>query len=114
MKMEVRRIGTADIYQPAGPLADQDAESFCKTLQARISSEAGNARIGIDMHEVPYMDSQALDGLLTAAEKLAERASCLKLAGVTPTCREIFELTGLASRFRFFKDAEDIVKSFLT
>lgn len=114
MKMEVRRIGTADIYTPVGPLADQDAEGFCKALQTRITSEAGNARIGIDMREVPYMDSQALEGLLTATDALAERATCLKLAGVTPTCREIFELTGLASRFRFFKDAEDIVKSFLT
>jgi|CXWL01.1.fsa_nt_gi anti-anti-sigma factor len=114
MKMEVRKIGTVDIFTPVGPLADQDAEAFSKALLSRLSSEAGNARIGVAMQEVPYMDSQALGALLTATETLGERATCLKLAGVTPTCREIFELTGLSSRFRFFKDVEDIVKSFLT
>ncbi len=114
MKNEVRKIGTVDIFTPAGPLADQDAETFCKVLLARLSCEGGNARVGVAMQEVPYMDSLALDGLLAATESLGERATCLKLAGVTPTCREIFELTGLSSRFRFFKDVEDIVKSFLT
>ena len=114
MKMEVRRIGTVDIFSPVGPLADQDGETFCKALLARLSSDAGNPRVGLAMQEVPYVDSQALDGLLSATESLSDRATCLKLAGVTPTCREIFELTGLAPRFRFFKDVEDIVKSFLT
>jgi anti-anti-sigma factor len=114
MKMEVRKIGTVDILTPVGPLADQDAEAFSKALLSRLSSDAGNARIGLGLQEVPYLDSQALEALLTATESLGERATCLKLAGVTPTCREIFELTGLSSRFRFFKDVEDIVKSFLT
>ena len=114
MKMALRKIGTVDILTPSGPLADQDAESFCKALQARISSDSGGARVGIAMHDVPYMDSIALEGFLAATETLGERAQSLKLAGVTPTCREIFELTGLSSKLRFFKDVEDVVKSFLT
>lgn len=114
MKLDVRKIGTVDIFTPSGPLSDQDAESFCKALHSRIASDTGGARVGIAMNDVPYMDSIALEGFLTATETLGERASCLKLAGLTPTCREIFELTGLSSRFRFFKDVEDIVKSFLT
>lgn len=114
MKTEVRKIGTVDVFTPVGPLVDSDSEAFFKGLLARVTSEAGSARVGVAMHEVPYMDSSALEGFLAAAEALGERATCLKLAGVTPTCREIFELTGLAPRFRFFADVEDIVKSFLT
>lgn len=114
MKTEVRKIGTVDVFTPVGPLVDTDSEAFCKGLLARLSSDAGNARVGIAMQEVPYMDSTALEGLLKATEALGERATCLKLSGVTPTCREIFEVTGLAPRFRFFKDIEDVVKSFLT
>lgn len=114
MKTEVRKIGTVDIFAPVGPLSDQDAESFCKALMARLAPEAGNVRIGVAMQDVPYMDSAALEGLLAATETLGERGTCLKLAGVTPTCREIFELTGLSSRFRFFTSVEDVVKSFLT
>lgn len=114
MKLDIRKIGTVDIFTPSGPLADQDGEAFCKALHARLASDVGGARVGVAMQEVPYMDSQALEGFLTATEMLGERASCLKLSGLTPTCREIFELTGLSSRFRFFKDVEDVVKSFLT
>jgi anti-anti-sigma regulatory factor len=44
---------------------------------------------------------------------LADRASNLKLVKVTPACREIFELTDLSVRFRFFEDVEDAVRSYL-
>ncbi len=65
------------------------------------------------MHEVPYVDSEALEGLLQATDELADRASALKLAAVTSTCREVFELTDLSDRFRFFNGVQDAVRSFL-
>ena len=37
----------------------------------------------------------------------------LKLVGVPPTCREIFEITGLSNHFQFFESVEDAVRSFL-
>jgi len=111
MKVEQQRIGTVDVFTPVGTLIDQDAERFLKTLLARVRST--NPRIVVDMHEVPYMDGGALEGLLTAADEQAEGASALKLAAVTPTCREILELTGLSSHFRFFEDVQAAVKSFL-
>ena len=111
MKIEQQQIGTVDVFSPIGALVDQDGESFVKTLGQRLKS--ANPRVVVAMHEVPYVDSAALEGLLNATEELQERASALKLANVTSTCREIFELTGVASRFRFFKDVQDAVKSFL-
>jgi anti-anti-sigma factor len=104
-------VGTVDVFAPIGALVDQDGEAFVKTLSQRLKS--ASPRIVVAMHEVPYVDSAALEGLLQAAEELQDRASALKLANVTATCREILELTGLASRFRFFKDVQDAVKSFL-
>jgi DNA-binding ferritin-like protein len=59
------------------------------------------------------MDSEALEGLYTAADRLAERASSLKVAAATATCREILELTGVATHLRFFRDVQDAVRSFL-
>jgi anti-anti-sigma factor len=111
MKIEQQQVGTVDVFTPVGALVDQDGETFIKTLSQRLKS--ANARVVVAMHDVPYVDSMALEGLLTATEDLQERASSLKLAAVTPTCREILELTGLSSRFRFFKDVHDAVKSFL-
>jgi anti-anti-sigma factor len=111
MKVEQQQIGTVDVFTPVGALIDQDAERFARMLLDRL--ESANARAVVDLHEVPYMDSSALEGLLAASEEVADRATGLKLANVTPTCREILELTGLSNRFRFFESVQDAVKSFL-
>jgi anti-anti-sigma factor len=111
MKIEQQQIGTVDVLTPNAALVDQDADKFCKLLLERLRSP--NPRVVVVLQDVPYMDSAALEGLLSATQELADRATSLKLAAVTPTCREILELTGLAGRFRFFKDVQDAVKSFL-
>lgn len=111
MKIEQQRIGTVDILTPIGALVDEDAAKFSSLLRERLRSP--NPRVVVAMQDVPYMDSAALEGFLEAAEVLADRASGLKLANLTQTCREILELTGLSGRFRFFNDAQDAVKSFL-
>ena len=111
MRIEQQQVGTVDVFTPNGPLVDQDGEAFSETLLARVKSP--NPRVVVALHDVPYVDSGALEGLLVAADELQDRATSLKLANVTATCREIFELTGLSSRFRFFKDVQDAVKSFL-
>jgi len=111
IKIEQQRVGSVDVLTPVGTLVDQDAEHFAKTLDAKLHS--ANPRVVVCMQEVPYMDSIALEGLNTAAETLADRATGLKLACVTPTCREILELTGLAPRLRFFEELQDAIKSFL-
>lgn len=111
VKIEQQRVGSVDVLTPTGALVDQDAECFCEALNSRLQSS--NPRVVLCMQEVPYLDSIALEGLNTASEHLADRAAGLKLACVTPTCREIFELTGLAPRLRFFEELQDAIKSFL-
>lgn len=111
MKIEQRTVGTVDVLKPAGALVEDDATEFRKLLLARLKSP--NPRVVVSLQGVPYLDSNALEGLLDATEELGERASALKLAEVSPTCREILELTGLAGKFRFFQDVEDAVRSYL-
>ena len=111
MKVERQQVGTVDVMTPVGALVDEDAERFSRLLLERLKSPS--PRVVVVMQEVPYMDSAALEGLLAATEELSDRSMSLKLASVTPTCREILELTGLSGRFRFFNDVQDAVKSFL-
>lgn len=111
MKIEQQRVGTVDVLTPIGPLVDQDGEKFVELLLGR--TDAPNPRIVIAMHEVPYIDSLSLEGLLSAADALQERACNLKVAGVTSTCREILELTGLSAHLRFFRDVQGAVRSYL-
>ena len=111
MKIERQKLGTVEVLSPIGPLVDQDAETFGQALHKKIDSS--NPRVVVVLQDVPYMDSAALEILLDATDELSDRAMTLKLAGVSPTCREILELTNLAGRFSFFTDVEDAVRSFL-
>ncbi len=96
---------------PIGALVDDDAGRVREHLLTH--AEGPNPRFILGMAEVPCLDSVALEGLLATAEVLQGRGGRLKLVEVTPTCREIFELTGLAHHFQFFDNVEDAVRSFL-
>ncbi len=111
MKVERQQVGTVEVLAPLGPLVDDDAQEFCGILRTCISGPS--SRVVVSMHEVPYMDSVALEGLLDASEELADRAMVLKLVNTTSTCREILDLTDLTGKFRFFHNVNDAVKSFL-
>lgn len=111
MKIEKQRVGTVEVLTPIGALVDEDARQFSNALMTRLRS--ANPRVVVSLHEVPYVDSAALEGLLDATEELAGGAGALKLAGLSPTCREVLELTGIAPRFRLFNEVHDAVKSFL-
>lgn len=111
MKIERQQIGTVEILSPQGVLAEDDAEEFSAMLQQRLTS--ANPRLAVSLHDVPYMDSAGLNGLVAAAEEMADRGTRFKLVAVSPTCREILELTGLSQRFQLFESPEDAVRSFL-
>jgi anti-anti-sigma factor len=111
MKLERHEIGTVEVLSPQGVLSDDDAEEFAALLEERLASP--NPRVAVSLKDVAYLDSQALDGLIAAADTMIDRGSRLKLVAVSPTCREILELTGLAGRFQFFEEPNDAVRSFL-
>ena len=111
MKIDHQSFGTVDVCRPIGALVDEDAERFGADLRAR--GEGPNPRFVVEMEEVAYMDSAALEGLLSVSEALQAQGVRLKLVGVPPTCREIFEITGLSNHFQFFESVEDAVRSFL-
>ena len=111
MKINHQTFGSVDVCMPVGALVDEDAERVGEHLRAQ--AEGLNPRFVVGMDEVPYMDSVALEGLLSTAEALQARGVRLKLVGVNPTCREVFEITGLSNRFQFFESIEDAVRSFL-
>ena len=111
MKIERQQVGSVEVCVPIGPLVDEDAEEFSRTLLERLASS--NPRVVVALKEVPYLDSTALEGLADAADELSNRALLLKLVNTPATCREILELTGLSERFQFFDDVRDAVKSFL-
>ena len=111
MKTEIRTVGTVEVCTPMDALADEAAAQFCDAMRTCVGG--ANPRVVVDMTEVGYMDSAALEGMLDIADELGERGAQIKIAAITPTCREIMALTGLSGRFQFFEDVNAAVRSFL-
>ncbi|MCH7701828.1 MAG: STAS domain-containing protein [Planctomycetes bacterium] len=116
MKIDRQEIGTVHVLVPQGALVDDDAGEFADVLEKMLTpgdSPGANVRLVLSLSEVPYLDSRALEALLDCSDALRARSAPLKLAAVSPTCREIMQLTGLADRFQFFEQVQDAVRSFL-
>ncbi len=111
MKIERRSVGTVEVCTPMDALVEDGSRKFSESITECL--HGSNPRVVVDMGEVGYMDSVALEGLLSIAEGLAHRGAQLKMASMTPTCREILELTGLSEQFQFFEDVNAAVRSFL-
>ncbi len=111
MKIERRTVGTVEVCSPQDALVDELSERFGHTLRECLAGP--NPRVVVGMKDVGYMDSAALEDLVAVAHDFHERGAQLKLANVTPTCREIFELTGLSGQFQFFESVDAAVRSYL-
>jgi anti-anti-sigma factor len=103
-------VGSVAVLKPMGAIVEEDAETFSSKLAKKIE---GPGRVVVMLAEVPYMDSTGLEGLLEASDAMLQRNTQLKLVALTPTCREILELTALAGRFQIFESVDDAVRSFM-
>lgn len=105
------KFGTVTAVAPAGPITDEDGRQFAETVTQHLA--APNPRLVISMSDVPFMDSCGLEMLLEIIRELRGRGLPLKLAELTPTCREILDLTELLGEFEIYDTVEDAVRSFL-
>lgn len=111
MEIQEQRQGAVTVLKPSGPLNQDDAEQFRQKVSATLGRSMG--RLVVDATAVPFADSRGLEVLVEASHQLEDSGQVLRLSGVGPTLREVLELTGLSTRFEFFEDANQAVRSFL-
>lgn len=111
MEIQLQKQGAVTVLKPVGALTAADAQTFrTKVCEA---ADAALGRVVVDASGVPFVDSPGLEALLTVSEQLGAAGRSLKLCGVSPTLREVLELTGLADAFEYFTDVTTGVRSFL-
>ncbi len=111
MEIQEQQHGAVTVIRPNGVLNQDDVEQFRQRVVATVNRSMG--RLVIDASAVPFADSRGLEVLVEASQGLEDSGQVLRLCGVGPTLREVFELTGLSTRFEFFEDANQAVRSFL-
>lgn len=111
MKLEQQQVGSVTVISVKGALIEDDAARAAADVKR--TAQSANVRLVLNLQDVPYVDSAALEGLVDVADVLEDRSVRLRLACVPATVREVLQLTELAERFEFFEKVEDAVKSFL-
>lgn len=111
MRIEASRHGAVTVLRPEGPLIGEDADQLRTMMRESFHESMG--RLVVDLGEVAYVDSAGLDTLVDAGETIADIGMTLKVAGANETLREVFDLTGVRSRFEQFEDVPAAVRSFL-
>jgi anti-sigma B factor antagonist len=74
--------------------------------------EEGKNHIVIDLGEVRFVDSSGLGALVSGFKNASARNGNLKLCGLQPQVKSMFELTRLHRVFEIFSGVEDALASF--
>ena len=111
MKIDRLKMGSVSVVAPHGGVTHAETEELMAAIETMRQQAAG--RIVLDMGDVPFADSRALEALLDFADRQHAAGQTPKLAGLTETCREIFDLTDLLGEFEVFDSVDSAVRSFL-
>lgn len=83
-------------------------------LKAQMLSlfEEGKNDLVVDLSEVRFVDSSGLGALVSGFKNASARNGNLKLSGLQPQVRSMFELTRLHRVFEIFPGTEEALTSF--
>lgn len=107
---ERSRTGAVDVIRGQDPINLQNVRNLGDHLDACLS--VGQPHVVLDLEKVPLIDSAGLELLLDFQDRCAERAGIMKLAAPTPLCRDILNVTGVATRFDIYQDSLAAIGSF--
>lgn len=103
----------SNLYQVGGTqvLSVQDAvtQAECAEVKDLLSQAVagGGGRVALDLSEVPFLDSAALEMLLQTNKECVSKGGRLKLVSPSPNCQEILRLTDLKTRFEIAGSVEE-------
>ncbi|MBN1609545.1 MAG: STAS domain-containing protein [Polyangiaceae bacterium] len=105
----VRQEGSITIVEIEGRFDAVSAPQMKLELHQLI--EGGKTRIVVDLDGMDFIDSAGLGVLVSCLRRTAAEGGDLRLAGVPPFCRSIFELTRLTRVFDVTQTLADAVES---
>ena len=105
----VRWTGRAAIVDIAGDIDLHRSQAFQRALLEILDDKP--ERVVVNLAEVPYMDSSGVASLVKLLARVRREKVDLKLAGLTPRVRSVFEITRLDSVFEIFGSAEEALGS---
>jgi anti-sigma B factor antagonist len=110
MMFQSSKVGDVTVLAAPGALDSRNAQDAREFLKQQI--KAGESKVVIDLSSVTFIDSSGLGVLLTALKAARASGGDVRLTGLTPPVKTIFELTRLFQVFSSFPTVEQAIQSF--
>ena len=110
MNVTAESYGHAVILKLKGELTADSLDGFKKAVEHQLEGHEVLDLV-LDLEEVPFIDSAALEYLVDLQEGLAEKLGRVKLAKCDENLHKIMEITRLDTSFEIFGDIAEAVKA---
>lgn len=109
MDIAVMRITGVTIVTPRGDLDMAVAERLKQALCELV--DQGERRLVLDLARVAYVDSSGLGALVASMKRARGAGGDIRLCGLVPHVRSIFELTRLVKIIAIHESTDDAATS---
>ena len=110
MSITVESYGHSVLLNIKGELTEDTLAGFNQDVDRQLQDK-DVIDLVLNMENVPFVDSNAMEYLLDLQDRLAERMGQVKLLRCDENVRKILEITRLESSFEIFKDIHEAVKT---
>jgi len=110
VEIELREEGTIRVLTLRGRLDAQVSGLVKERLQALI--DAGAVSLVLNLQEVDFLDSSGLGVVVAGLRRIKEKKGEIKLAGLRPEVRSIFDMTRVTRLFHICADVPAALEAF--
>lgn len=110
MEIEVREQSSCLVVLCRGRMDAEASGPFKERIAGLCAS--GVTRLVVDLSGVDFLDSSGLGALVACLRKVREKHGDIKLAGLRPEVKSIFEITRVSRLFQICADAAEASSSF--
>ncbi len=108
-KIGVSKVGPRMVLVPREALTHQN----CTDLETAFNSCLSHQKVEIilDLNEVPLLDSDARELLVSMREELKSRGGTLKMIRLNDICKDILIVTRLSTVFSIYQNISEAIRS---
>lgn len=110
MEIQVDEHGQVRVLACVGRMDAQVSGLLKDRVQELL--DKGNTRLVVDMEGLEFLDSSGLGALVSCLRRIKEKKGEIKLAGLRPEVRSIFEITRVSRLFHICETVPDAIKAF--
>jgi RNA polymerase sigma-B factor len=107
MRIDVRRLGRADVVLVEGTLDLATTPRLRAVLDARLAE--GRHEVVLDLCRVKLLDAGAVNAFVAVADRAERLGGCLRTVGAAGLALEVLQIVGVDKRLRAYDEPADLV-----